>query len=89
MLESLHNSAQLTTVIEVDVTGITNLRAANKARFQQEIGPNLTFLPFSPARPLKPSLRIPQSGHRSMPIAPRSPCTISLISGLQSMAPKG
>jgi 2-oxoglutarate dehydrogenase E2 component (dihydrolipoamide succinyltransferase) len=46
MLESLHNSAQLTTVIEVDVTGITNLRAANKARFQQETGTNLTFLPF-------------------------------------------
>lgn len=46
MVESLQTSAQLTTVIEVDVTRIAQLRAAAKDRFQQREGTKLTFLPF-------------------------------------------
>jgi len=46
MVESLQISAQLTTVIEVDVTKIARLRGAAKASFQEREGVNLTFLPF-------------------------------------------
>lgn len=46
MVESLQVSAQLTTVIEVDVTKIARLRGAAKASFQEREGVNLTFLPF-------------------------------------------
>ncbi|MBI3429783.1 MAG: 2-oxoglutarate dehydrogenase, E2 component, dihydrolipoamide succinyltransferase [Actinobacteria bacterium] len=46
MVESLHVSAQLTTVIEVDVTKIARLRARAKATFEEREGVKLTFLPF-------------------------------------------
>lgn len=46
MVESLHVSAQLTTVIEVDVTKIARLRVRAKARFEEREGVKLTFLPF-------------------------------------------
>ena len=46
MVESLQTSAQLTTVIEVDVTKIAKLRAKAKNAFQEREGVNLTFLPF-------------------------------------------
>ena len=46
MVESLQVSAQLTTVIEVDVTKIARLRGAAKTSFAEREGVNLTFLPF-------------------------------------------
>ncbi|GID09692.1 2-oxoglutarate dehydrogenase, E2 component, dihydrolipoamide succinyltransferase [Actinocatenispora rupis] len=46
MVESLQTSAQLTTVIEVDVTTIARLRNKAKAEFQQRHGVKLSFLPF-------------------------------------------
>ncbi|TQL68042.1 2-oxoglutarate dehydrogenase E2 component [Nocardioides albertanoniae] len=46
MTESLHVSAQLTQVMEIDVTNIARLREANKAGFQQREGVKLTYLPF-------------------------------------------
>ena len=46
MVESLQTSAQLTTVIEVDVTKIAKLRLKAKGSFQEREGVNLTFLPF-------------------------------------------
>lgn len=46
MTESLQTAAQLTTVIEVDVTNVVKLRAANKDRFAKEWNTKLTFLPF-------------------------------------------
>ncbi|SCG62449.1 2-oxoglutarate dehydrogenase, E2 component, dihydrolipoamide succinyltransferase [Micromonospora inositola] len=46
MQESLHEMAQLTTVIEVDVTRIAKLRAQAKDSFQQRHGVKLSFLPF-------------------------------------------
>ena len=46
MVESLQISAQLTTVIEVDVTKIARLRDRAKASFEAREGTKLTFLPF-------------------------------------------
>jgi pyruvate dehydrogenase E2 component (dihydrolipoamide acetyltransferase) len=46
MLESLKVSAQLTTVIEVDVTKIARLRDRAKASFEAREGVKLSFLPF-------------------------------------------
>ncbi len=46
MVESLQISAQLTTVVEVDVTKIARLRAAAKNDFQARNGVKLSFLPF-------------------------------------------
>jgi len=46
MVESLQVSAQLTTVIEVDVTKISRLRNRAKATFEGREGVKLTFLPF-------------------------------------------
>ncbi|HMS76931.1 2-oxoglutarate dehydrogenase, E2 component, dihydrolipoamide succinyltransferase [Gordonia sp. (in: high G+C Gram-positive bacteria)] len=44
--ESLHESAQLTQVFEVDMTKIVTLRKAAKESFKASEGVNLTFLPF-------------------------------------------
>jgi 2-oxoglutarate dehydrogenase E2 component (dihydrolipoamide succinyltransferase) len=44
--ESLQGSAQLTQVVEVDVTRIAKLRNRAKADFEQREGVKLTFLPF-------------------------------------------
>ena len=46
MVESLKISAQLTTVIEVDVTKIDRLRKAAKESFESREGVKLTYLPF-------------------------------------------
>ena len=46
MVESLQISAQLTTVVEVDVTRITQLRNRAKVDFQAKNGVKLTFMPF-------------------------------------------
>ncbi len=44
--ESLQGSAQLTQVVEVDVTRIAKLRNRAKAEFEHREGVKLTFLPF-------------------------------------------
>ena len=46
MVESLHVSAQLTSVIEVDVTKIARLRDRAKRDFEAREGTKLSFLPF-------------------------------------------
>ena len=46
MRESLQNSAQLTQVIEVDMTRVARLRKQHKDAFQSAHGVKLTFLPF-------------------------------------------
>lgn len=46
MVESLQTSAQLTTVVEVDVTRIAALRGRIKADFESREGVKLSFLPF-------------------------------------------
>ncbi len=46
LVESLQTSAQLTTVVEADVTAIARLRATAKAGFEVREGTKLTFLPF-------------------------------------------
>ncbi|WP_413319749.1 2-oxoglutarate dehydrogenase, E2 component, dihydrolipoamide succinyltransferase [Agrococcus sp. 1P02AA] len=45
-VESMQTLAQLTTVVEVDVTKVAQLREARKTAFQEETGTKLTFLPF-------------------------------------------
>ena len=46
MVESLRVSAQLTTVVEVDVTAIARLRERAKRDFEAREGVKLSFLPF-------------------------------------------
>jgi pyruvate dehydrogenase E2 component (dihydrolipoamide acetyltransferase) len=46
MVESLQTSAQLTTVVEADVTAIARLRERAKAAFEAREGVKLSFLPF-------------------------------------------
>jgi pyruvate dehydrogenase E2 component (dihydrolipoamide acetyltransferase) len=46
MIESLQTSAQLTTVVEADVTNIARLRERAKGAFEAREGVKLTFLPF-------------------------------------------
>lgn len=46
MLESLQISAQLTTVLEVDLTAVSRLRTAHKDDFLHRTGVKLSFLPF-------------------------------------------
>jgi len=46
MVESLHVAAQLTTVVEVDITRIAKLRDQAKGEFQARHGVKLSFLPF-------------------------------------------
>ncbi|MBS2963583.1 2-oxoglutarate dehydrogenase, E2 component, dihydrolipoamide succinyltransferase, partial [Actinocrinis puniceicyclus] len=46
MVESLQVSAQLTTVVEVDVTAIARLRDRAKKDFEAREGVKLSFLPF-------------------------------------------
>src|SRR3954447_17481624 len=47
MVESLRVAAQLTTVVEVDLTAVAELRARVKADFAQREGVGLSFLPFT------------------------------------------
>ncbi|CAN3127700.1 2-oxo acid dehydrogenase subunit E2 [Mycobacterium sp. smrl_JER01] len=46
MVESLRVSAQLTTVLEVDLTTVARLRKAHKSQFHARTGTKLSFLPF-------------------------------------------
>jgi 2-oxoglutarate dehydrogenase E2 component (dihydrolipoamide succinyltransferase) len=46
MMESLHTSAQLTTVVEADVTAVAATRARHKDEFFRHAGIKLSFLPF-------------------------------------------
>ena len=46
MVESLQVSAQLTTVLEADVTRIAGLRAKHKNSFEAREGVKLSFMPF-------------------------------------------
>ncbi len=46
MVESLQVSAQLTTVVEVDLTKVARLRARAKSDFEAREGTKLSFLPF-------------------------------------------
>jgi pyruvate dehydrogenase E2 component (dihydrolipoamide acetyltransferase) len=46
MVESLQTSAQLTTVVEADVTAIARLRERTKSAFEAREGVKLSFLPF-------------------------------------------
>ncbi len=46
MVESLQISAQLTTVVEADITKISRLRDRAKADFESREGVKLSFLPF-------------------------------------------
>ncbi|WP_299035079.1 2-oxoglutarate dehydrogenase, E2 component, dihydrolipoamide succinyltransferase [uncultured Pseudokineococcus sp.] len=46
MVESLQVSAQLTSVVEVDVTRIARLRSRAKSSFEQREGGRLSFMPF-------------------------------------------
>ncbi|HIY65532.1 MAG TPA: 2-oxoglutarate dehydrogenase, E2 component, dihydrolipoamide succinyltransferase, partial [Candidatus Agrococcus pullicola] len=45
-VESMTTMAQLTTVVEVDVTRVAKLRDAVKAEFLEKTGTKLSFLPF-------------------------------------------
>jgi len=45
-VESLHATAQLTTMVEVDVTRVAQLREAKKAEFLEKTGTKLSFMPF-------------------------------------------
>ncbi|MFE7722754.1 dihydrolipoamide acetyltransferase family protein [Nocardia rhizosphaerihabitans] len=46
MVESLQTSAQLTSVLEVDITAIATLRAQHKETFLARTGVKLSYLPF-------------------------------------------
>jgi pyruvate dehydrogenase E2 component (dihydrolipoamide acetyltransferase) len=46
MRQSLETAAQVTTVIEVDMTGVVNLRKKWKPEYQKRYGVNLTYIPF-------------------------------------------
>ncbi|OBC17405.1 dihydrolipoyllysine succinyltransferase [Mycobacterium sp. 852013-50091_SCH5140682] len=46
MLASLQTSAQLTTVVEVDLTNVALVRKRNKAEFEARTGQKLSYLPF-------------------------------------------
>ncbi|GAA2976043.1 pyruvate/2-oxoglutarate dehydrogenase complex dihydrolipoamide acyltransferase (E2) component [Microbacterium terrae] len=46
MSESLQNTAQLTTVVEIDVTKLAALRDEHKQAFVEREGVKLSFLPF-------------------------------------------
>ena len=45
-VESMQATAQLTTVVEVDVTRVAKLREARKAEFLEKTGTKLSFMPF-------------------------------------------
>lgn len=64
MLESLHTSAQLTSVVEVDVTAIAELREANRAQFLDRTGVRLSFLPFFAKATIEALARHPILGAR-------------------------
>ncbi|MBR7838193.1 2-oxoglutarate dehydrogenase, E2 component, dihydrolipoamide succinyltransferase, partial [Actinospica durhamensis] len=60
MVESLQVSAQLTTVVEVDVTSIARLRDRAKKDFAEREGVKLSFLPFFAAAAIEALKQYPQ-----------------------------
>jgi 2-oxoglutarate dehydrogenase E2 component (dihydrolipoamide succinyltransferase) len=60
MVESLQVSAQLTTVVEVDVTAIARLRDRAKRDFEAREGVKLSFLPFFAAATIEALKQYPQ-----------------------------
>ncbi len=46
MRHSLETAAQVTTVVEVDMTGIVDMRSRWKAEYKSRHGVNLTYIPF-------------------------------------------
>ncbi|GAS98260.1 dihydrolipoamide acyltransferase [Mycolicibacterium canariasense] len=46
MVESLHTAAQLTTVVEADLTSVAIRRAEMKQQFHERTGSRLSYLPF-------------------------------------------
>jgi 2-oxoglutarate dehydrogenase E2 component (dihydrolipoamide succinyltransferase) len=60
MVESLQISAQLTTVVEVDVTSIARLRDRAKRDFEAREGAKLSFLPFFAAAAVDALKQYPQ-----------------------------
>ena len=75
MVESLQTSAQLTTVVEADVTNIARLRDRAKAEFEAREGVKLTFLPFF-AQATVEALKVhPSSTRSSTARRRRSPTT--------------
>jgi pyruvate dehydrogenase E2 component (dihydrolipoamide acetyltransferase) len=59
-VESLQVSAQLTTVVEVDVTSIARLRDRAKKDFEAREGVKLSFLPFFAAAAVEALKQYPQ-----------------------------
>jgi len=45
-VQSMQSTAQLTSVVEVDVTKVAQFRDAHKAEFQEKTGAKLSFMPF-------------------------------------------
>ena len=65
MVKSLHVSAQLTTVVEVDVTKIAKLRPREEGRFAAREGVKLSFLPFFALAAVEALKQYPESTPRS------------------------
>src|SRR5699024_7028200 len=64
MHESLQVSAQLTTVLEADVTEIARLRAKHKDAFADREGVKLSFLPFFAKATVEALKSYPQANSR-------------------------
>src|SRR5690625_3178413 len=64
MHESLQVSAQLTTVLEADVTEIARLRAKHKDAFAEREGVKLSFLPFFAKATVEALKAYPQANSR-------------------------
>jgi len=60
MVESLQISAQLTTVVEVDITPVARLRDRAKKDFEAREGVKLSFLPFFAAAAIEALKQYPQ-----------------------------
>ena len=60
MMESLQQSAQLTTVVEVDLSRIVALRERIKTEFEAREGVRLTYLPFIAAATVEALVAYPQ-----------------------------
>jgi pyruvate dehydrogenase E2 component (dihydrolipoamide acetyltransferase) len=60
MVESLQISAQLTTVVEVDITSVARLRDRAKKDFETREGVKLSFLPFFAAAAIEALKQFPQ-----------------------------
>ena len=75
MVESLQVSAQLTTVVEADVTAIARLRQRAKAAFEAREGVKLSFLPFFALAAVEALKVHPKLNAVSTPPPARSPTT--------------